>query len=181
MTYASSRMLSRYSILWDRSGARLVETLLFPLPEPKTDAHNLDGSVQIYTRNVRMAQATCTAFQIQCFFILQPLLVTKNPLTLLEQDVLERLEGHPRFGAAGSRFVLGFYERVAQEFSGDDRFIDASFILDRREQSDFYDLGHTSVQTSEVIGERTAQLILDRLQSAAGLTSRESEGPAETK
>lgn len=162
-TYALSRTFSKYSRLWDRTAARLVESLLFPLPEPNTEAANLEGAVRVYTRNVRMIEATCKAFQVRCFFVLQPLLVTKKPLTQLEQEVLNGLEGHPRFGSEGTQFVLEFYERMIQEFADNEHFIDASHILDGRTQSDFYDLGHTSAQTPPIIAEKVADMIMARL------------------
>lgn len=110
-----------------------------------------------------MIQATCKVFKIRCFFVLQPLIVTKKPLTQLEQEVLNELEGHPRFGSEGTQFVLEFYERVIQEFADNEHFIDASHILDGRTQSDFYDLGHTGAQTPPIMAEKIAYMILARL------------------
>jgi hypothetical protein len=161
--YASSRILSKYSRLWERTGARLVEFSLFPSGEPDTGAANLEGAVRVYTRNVRMIQATCEAYGIQCFFVLQPLIVTKQPLSELEQDVLGELERHPRFGADGTRFIRDFYERVQQALSDNQGFVDASRILDGRTESDFYDLGHTGALTAPIIGELAAAMLLSRL------------------
>lgn len=166
--YAMSRALSKYSRFWDRTAARLVEYLLFPLPEPSTEAANLDDTVRIYSSNVRMTQATCQVFEIRCFFILQPLILTKKPLSQLEQDVLSEIEGHPRFGPEGTRFMREFYERVTQEFAHDPYFIDASHILDGRAQSDFYDPGHVGAQVPPVIGEEIAEMILVKLNSTIG-------------
>jgi hypothetical protein len=160
--YAISRGLTRYSRFWERTGARFVEHWLFTLPEPDTAAANLEATVYIYTSNVRMIQATCQLFEIRCYFVLQPLLLTKTPLSQVEQEVLDGLEAHPRFGPEGSQFMRDFYTLVAQELSGNDYFIDASHILDNRPASDFYDPGHVAAQTPPIIGEKIAQLILDR-------------------
>jgi hypothetical protein len=164
-TYALSRYLSQYSALWERTAARLVEVILFPLPEPSTDDGNLEGAIRVYTSNLRMIQAICVVYQIQCFFVLQPLVVTKEPLSEMEQEILDSMEAHPRFGSAGSDFIRLFYDRVITEFSIQDNFIDASRILDGREESDFYDLGHTSVLSAPIIGERVIGLILERLKN----------------
>jgi hypothetical protein len=165
--YALSRLLSKYSRFWERTAARLVEYWLFQLPEPSTDAANLNQTVQIYTNNVGMIQATCQLFEIHCYFVLQPLLVTKTPLSQVEQEVLDGLEAHPRFGPEGTRFMRDFYEQVIQELDGNEHFIDASRILDNRIEADFYDPGHVAAQTPPVIGEKVAQLILARHNAAA--------------
>jgi hypothetical protein len=165
-TYALSSWLSNFSALWKRTGARLVQVRLFPLPEPRPNASNLAGAVRVYVRNARMIQASCQVFQVHCFFLLQPLLVTKEPLSELEQKVLESLENHPRVGPAGIRFVREFYERVSSEMLLETHFIDASGILNGRTQSDFYDFGHTSAQTSPVIGEKLAHMIMARIKTA---------------
>jgi hypothetical protein len=162
-TYASSRLLSKYSEIWVRTGARLVDYLLFPLAEPNTDETNLEKTVLVYLSNVKMIKATCDVYHVQCFFVLQPLIVTKQPLSPLEQDVLNGLENHPRFGPEGTHFIREFYDKVIDEFMDNPYFIDASNILDGRIQPDFYDLGHTSALTSPIIGEKIANLILSRL------------------
>jgi hypothetical protein len=164
--YMSSKILAKYSKLWEQTGARLVEYMLFPLPEIKPDTENLDNSIRVYSSNVRMIQATCEVFNIQCFFILQPLIVTKNPLTELEQLVLNEHEAHPRFGPEGTLFVRAFYRGVIDEFALDEHFIDASHLMDGRTLSDFYDLGHTSALTSPFIGEKLADLLLARLDTS---------------
>lgn len=161
--YALSRALSHYFKFWDRTAGRLVEHLLFRLPEPSVEAANLADAVHIYTSNVKMIQATCQAFEIDCFFVLQPLIVTKKPLSHMEQDVLNKLALHPRVGSEGVHFVREFYERVVQDLDGNEHFVDASHILDGRTQPDFYDFGHVGAQSPPVIGEKIAHLILSRL------------------
>jgi hypothetical protein len=164
-TYAISQALSQYSKLWERTAARLVMYLLFPLPEPNANIANLAGAVHIYTSNVRMIQATCQAFEIHCFFVLQPLIVTKKPLSQEEQAVLNELEAHPSFGPEGTRFIRGFYDMAIQDLASEEHFVDASHILDGRTESDFYDPGHVGAQSPPVIGEKIAHLILARLRA----------------
>jgi hypothetical protein len=171
--YAISRTVTRYSRLWERTGARLVDYLLFPFPEPSTEAANLDGAVRVYISNVKMIQATCQVFEIYCFFILQPLIVTKKPLSQVELEVLNGLEAHPRFGPEGTRFIRDFYRRVIEEFADNDSFIDASHILDGRAEADFYDLGHVGALRPPVIAEKTGRLLLDRLLSSSGFSTLE--------
>lgn len=162
--YAISGALSKYSRFWERTAARLVEYLLFPLPEPDAGAANLDHAVRIYIGNVRMIAATCEAFDVRCFFVLQPLIVTKTPLSREEREVLRAMEAHRRFGPDGIRFVRQFYERVIHDLAGNEHFVDASRVLDGRTEPDFYDTGHVSAHSPPVIGERTARLILSRLE-----------------
>ena len=162
--YALSRALTKYSRLWERTAARLIEYWLFPLPEPNIDSTKLNETVRIYTSNVSMIQATCEAFAIQCFFVLQPLIMTKEPLSQVEQTVFDNLEAHPRFGSEGILFMCEFYDRVSRELVDNEHFVDASDILDGREQADFYDPGHVAAQSPPIIGEKTAHLMLSRLQ-----------------
>lgn len=161
--YSTSNILTKYSRLWERTGARLVDYLLFPLPEPNPDFNNLRDTIRVYTSNVRMIQAICEAYNVDCFFILQPLIVTKGPLSELEQNVLNQLEAHPRFGVEGSQFMRAFYDFVIDELDENEDFIDASNIMDGRDQPDFYDVGHTSALTSPIIGEKLADLMLERI------------------
>lgn len=165
--YALSRALSRYSSLWEQKVDWRVQKRLFPLPQPRADAADLTEAVRIYTSNVRMIQATCQVFDIDCFFVLQPMLVTKDPLSQIEQEILDRIEAHPRMGSEGIHFVREFYARVIDELAGDQHFIDASHILDGRSQPDFYDIGHVGAQSPPIIGEKTAELILTRLGATA--------------
>ena len=165
LTYALSSWISNFSALWDRTGARLVESLLFPLPKPRPDAANLLGAVRVYASNVRMIQASCAVFQVRCFFLLQPLLMTKEPLTELEQEVLRNIDSHPRVGPEGIRFVRDFYDGVRSKMAGEAHFVDASRILNGRPEPNFYDFGHTSAQTSPIIGEKIAHMVLARVKT----------------
>jgi hypothetical protein len=154
-------MASKLSKFWERTGARLVEFILFPPTTPQSHNDNLETAIRVYVCNMKMIEAICKAFDIECFFILQPLIVTKTPLAPLEQKVLENL----KIGPEGIRFVREFYDEVRIRMTGNDHFIDASHVLNGRKQSDFYDLGHTSAVTSPVIGERIAHMVLIRVET----------------
>lgn len=164
-TYTFSKWLSSFSRFWEQTGARAIQHVLFTLPAPPKNGHNLEATVRIYISNVKMIRSICETFQIRCFFVLQPLLVTKKPLTELEQSVLSSMEEHPRWGRQGTQFVRQFYDRVTKDLSASAHFVDGSHILDGRAQSDYYDLGHTGAQTPPIIGEKIAHEILARLQA----------------
>jgi hypothetical protein len=163
--YAISNWISSLSKFWERTGARFVEFKLFPPAISQGQDDNLRAAIRIYINNVKMIKAICGAFNIKCYFVLQPLILTKSPLTLLEQEVLSRLEEHPNFGPEGTRFIRKFYEGVRNIMVEDSLFIDASYILNARTQPDFYDLGHTGAQISPIIGEKIAQIILNRIKN----------------
>jgi hypothetical protein len=163
LAYSSSQVLSRHSRLWRRTGARVADATLFPFPEPDPSLENLAATVRNYTSNVRMIRATCEEFGVRCFFILQPLIVTKSPLAPLEQEALDWLKAHPRFGRDGTTFIRAFYAEAAQLLADEPGFIDASRVLDERIEADFYDVGHVGALTPPVIGEKTAALMLARL------------------
>jgi hypothetical protein len=160
-SYASSNMVSKLSGFWEHTGARLVEVTLFPPLAPQGQHDNLEAAVRVYVSNVKMIETICEAFDIDCFFILQPLIVTKSPPTPLEQEVLDNL----KIGPEGIVFAQDFYDEVRRKLVDNGRFIDASYILNGRTKSDFYDLGHTGAETSPVIGERTGSMILARVKT----------------
>jgi hypothetical protein len=161
---ATSNAVESVSMLWARTGAPLIQHTFFPLGHPDWDPGNLEATVRVYTSNVRMIEATCRSFRIHCFFLLQPMLLTKAELTPEEQEALDWLEGHPRFGSDGTHFVREFYRRSAAALADVAGFVDASGILDDRGGvADFYDVGHVGALSPPVIGERTAVLILQRL------------------
>ena len=161
--YTISDWLSRHSRFWRKTGARFVQYGLFPPAISQGNDHNLEAAIRIYTSNVKMVKAICELFQIKCFFILQPLIVTKTPLTSLEQEVIHHMEQHPNFGPEGTLFIQKFYEGVRNLLGQDSQFIDASHILNNRTKSDFYDLGHTGVKTPPFIGKRIAEKVLNRI------------------
>jgi hypothetical protein len=161
---ATSNALERVSMLWARTGAHVIQRTFFPLGHPDPEPENLEATVRVYTSNVRMIDATCRTFEIGCFFLLQPMLPTKAELAPEEQEALDWLEGHPRFGSEGTHFVREFYRRSASALADVKGFIDASGILnDRGGVADFYDVGHVGALSPPFIGERTAALILQQL------------------
>ncbi len=165
--YATSEILARWSVLWSRTAKRIVDHVLFPMGEPNRGAQNLSDAIRIYVSNVKMLRGACDALEIRCFFVLQPLLVTKRPLSPPEQEVLESLIAHPRFGMDGVTFVRTFYAHVAEQLAYEEGFIDASGVLDGRVHADFYDIGHVGALSPPIIGERVGSMILDRLSVAS--------------
>jgi hypothetical protein len=178
-TYSFSRMISRHSRFWERTGHRFIEYALFPPVAFQRDDENLDATVRVYTSNMKMIVAICDAFDIACFFVLQPLIATKSPLTDLEKQVLEKL----KIGPEGVRYVRKFYEKVRKKMADNEHFIDASNLLNGRVRSDFYDIGHTSAETSPVIGQKISNMILARVgtknRQAFSPLARESSGGTE--
>lgn len=163
-TYALSQKASQLSKLWETTGGRFVQYTLFPPAKTQGSNDNLEAGVRVYLSNVKMIEASCEAYDINCFFILQPLIVTKTPLTPLEQEVLANL----KIGAGGIDFVRRFYKNARRSMEGNDLFIDASHIMNGRTESDFYDLGHTAATTPPFIGKRIASMVLDRLGTKGG-------------
>ncbi|MHC4103404.1 MAG: SGNH/GDSL hydrolase family protein [Planctomycetota bacterium] len=175
-TYSFSRMISRHSRFWERTGHRFIEYALFPPVAFQRDDENLDAAVRVYTSNMKMIVAICDAFDIVCFFVLQPLIATKSPLTDLEKQVLENL----KIGPEGVRYVRKFYDRVRKKMADNEHFIDGSNLLNGRVRSDYYDIGHTSAETSPVIGQKIAHMILARVRTkdpqAFSPSAQESSG-----
>jgi hypothetical protein len=110
-----------------------------------------------------MIEATCTAFGIRCFFILQPLLLTKTPLDSTEQEAFDALLRHPRLGPEGVQFVRDFYAAARELLRDNAGFIDASRLLEGDPRGHFYDIGHLGALSPPLVGERIADLVLARL------------------
>jgi hypothetical protein len=160
--YATSAILSRWSRLWELTGRRLVDRAFSPRTW-QPGAADLDASLAVYEYNVRMIDATCAAFGIRCFFILQPLLITKTPLEPTEQEAFDALLRHPRLGPEGVQFVRDFYTGAAERLRENAGFIDASRILEGDPRGHFYDIGHLGALSPPLVGERIADLVLARL------------------
>ena len=122
---------------------------------------NLDQVVNIYLANVRMARAVAREFGIAPYFVLQPLLMTKQPLSAREQAIYDA------GGRALKGFVLGFYDRVRAGLAGEADFLDLSGVLDGRDATDFYDECHTGPYTGEVVGRALAERLAGPLAAQA--------------
>jgi len=154
--YALSAWLAEHSVAWTSLVHNRLQARLFNWHVADASEANLAQTIAIYLNNVRMIQGVCRAYRISCFFVLQPLVVTKHPLAGEEGEALRELPP-PQV-----RFVRAFYQRVAAALGQEPDFIDASHILDGRAQSDFYDLGHTGALTSPIIGRALGEALLTR-------------------
>jgi hypothetical protein len=160
LAYGSSQLLADYSRLWRLYGAPIVASqLLFPSPPRNASSANLEKAVDIYLQNIQMERAVCASIEATCLFVLQPLLVSKQGLSRLEQDALATLESDR------VNFVRAFYQNVRDRTVDQEDFIDASHILDYSDRNDFYDLGHTSALSSSYIGEWIADAIIAHLKT----------------
>ena len=154
LLYSVSQLLSRWSVFWnDYLGSRINQSLYFSGSTPK-DGENLKKTVSAYVANVRMIGAICQEFQIRCFFMLQPLVVTKTNLSAVEQKAMNELSSDY------ITFIKAFYQLSSLELRDERTFTDLSHILNGRTESDFYDLGHTSPFAGRIIGQEIARRML---------------------
>ena len=153
MIYAGSETLSQYSAFWRTFIRPRVEKKLYGSQEFPERKH-VRRTVDAYATNVRMTVGLCRHLNIRCHFFLQPLVVTKSPLTPLEQATIDSLEKDL------IDFVREFYASAAETLKGENGFHDVSHILDREEGPHFFDLGHTSPFSGVPIGRALARYIL---------------------
>ncbi len=106
-----------------------------------------ERAAAIYLTNRKQIEAVCNSFNIQCLFVLQPLLVTKSPLHPFEEKVLSRQ--NPRL----VQFTKDFYSIVLAKSQNKKNFVDLSQILNNETTPHFYDFGHTGPLTGKIIGE----------------------------
>lgn len=134
---------------------------------------NLDEVVQIYLDNVRMARAIAREFRIRPLFVLQPLLMTKQPRTEEEEKIFAA------GGQALKSFVLEFYRQVRTALGPEADFLDLSGVLDGRDQTDFYDECHVRCGTGSVIGAAIGRHLAENLRDPGGLDRPLAEPRAE--
>ncbi len=161
--YSISSILAQYSRLWRMAHYKL-EAWLFPPPPSDISDANLARTVSIYAANVGMEDAICASLQIKCFFALQPLVVTKQPLGPIDQASLTSV------GDGLATFTRRFYAKARERLADRPGFIDASNVLDNDGQDDFWDLGHTGPVTQSIIGRALAEIIVDK--AGLGVASR---------
>ena len=153
--YNLSKLLARYLSLWQI----FHRTLEHRMARVKCDSsnENLDRAVSIYLNNVSMTEAICSSFGIKCFFVLQPLVLTKQPLGPIDQASLASVD------QSLAAFVRGFYSRIRGKLADRPSFIDASQVLDNDQQDDFWDIGHTGPFTQSIIGQAIADRMIQRM------------------
>ena len=154
LLYSFSQLLSRWSVFWsDYIGSRINQSL-YLAGSLRDDGKNLKETVSAYVANVRMTGAICQEFQIRCFFMLQPLVVTKANLSPVEQKAMNELSSDY------INFIREFYRLSSLELRHERTFTDLSDILNGRAESDFYDVGHTSPFTGKIIGQEIGKRIM---------------------
>lgn len=156
--YIVSEMLSEYSRFWSRF-IRPKIAKLYQIISTKRGLDDLDQAVSIYLDNVRIDDAVCQAFGIQCLFVLQPMITSKAPLIASEKEFHDTIA---KTEPGQLEYLRGFYAAVRKRLDGDRRFIDLSQVLNGRAVPDFYDFGHTGPYTSPIIGAKLAEMILAR-------------------
>jgi hypothetical protein len=153
IVYSASEMLARYSVLWRDYGRPGLEARLHGIDPPDASEANLSAAVETYTTNVRLTRAVCEAFGLRCLFVLQPLIITRSPLTPIETATLQAL------GAESVAFGRAFYERAVRALGGQPGFHDFSHVVDGIPEPVFFDYGHTSPAAGIVIGQALADRI----------------------
>jgi hypothetical protein len=111
----------------------------------------------IYANNVKSSAGICGVYMVRCIFVLQPLVVTKDPLAAKESEVFAEI------GKNQIEFIQAFYQGARAKLASNPDFFDASHILDGDGVEDFYDFGHTGPFTSPKIGTKIAEFALTRL------------------
>jgi hypothetical protein len=152
--YMSSEFLSRYSAFWRNYIAHRITTTLYERQD-YPGRGNLDQTVSVYVRNVRMTEGICKNFHIRCLFILQPLVATRSNPTTLEQSVI-------RSSIDGEyiKFTRQFYHEATRQLSSLEGFIDMSRIFDHDKEPHFFDMGHVEPFSGIILGKKIADSIM---------------------
>ena len=118
---------------------------------------NLQKAVETYVVNTRLIRASSREFEIDCLFVLQPLIVKKSQPTDFEQAFIDGIA--PEL----VRFARHFYSEVAKGMSSEKDFVGLSQVLDEEEESHFFDLGHTGPLVGLKIGAAVGEAVLKRI------------------
>lgn len=153
MIYTGSEVISRYSAFWRKFVGPRIEMRFYGSQE-YPDHKNVSRTVAAYATNVRMTGGLCSHLHIRCLFFLQPLVVTKSPLTSIEQAALDSLDKEY------VEFIQDFYKQAAEVLQREEGFHDVSHVLDGVEGSHFFDLGHVSPFSGIPLGRELARRIL---------------------
>ncbi len=148
--YAISEWLAGRSVFWANYMRARVETRLYSHHAPDESLENLTRAVALYASNVRMAKGICREFGVRCHFFLQPLILTKTPLSAVETRVFQHLD------QTAVRFGQAFYAKAAAALRQEPTWHDLSSALNNRPEPDFFDYGHTSPFSGTIIGKAIA-------------------------
>jgi hypothetical protein len=153
--YSFSEWMANHSVFWRNYMRERIDVKLHAGRAPDHSPENLERAVRAYTTNVRMTKGICQSFGIRCLFVLQPLILTKIPLTAVESRVINTLE-HPKV-----RFGRDFYQQAAATLRHEPAFHDLSHVLDGIQDSHFFDYGHTSPFAGIIIGKAIAAYVIE--------------------
>ncbi len=157
LLYAASLSLANGSVFWSAFVHPRLERALFKPTDPRYNEETLRRSVDIYLRNLNMVEGVCARINAECFFVLQPLIITKESLGEVEKKVVSGIRLQKR------DFMREFYRRVKMAKQGDRQFIDATGVFNETESDVFYDFVHTSPFAGRVTGAFIANALVERL------------------
>jgi hypothetical protein len=122
------------------------------------DYANLKKGVSIYETNTRIIRSICENYAIKPFFILQPMIYTKQHLTDFEKNIMNNC-----LDTASINEMKLFYSLTIKTMKKYSDFYDYTNILDNSKSNDFYDLGHIGPFTGIKIGKAIADTLIHNL------------------
>jgi hypothetical protein len=165
--YATSQFLARYLKAWEKYAHSAISNWFIGRNQASRGKGSTDAAVRSYVANTQIVAAVGKALGIKVEFVLQPMLLSKVPLSPFETEFMSRV------GPAEADAFQRFYGGVRLAMAGAS-FHDLSSVLNGRQESDFYDYGHIGPHTGSIIGEAIGRSVL----TAAGERKRQlqSEG-----
>lgn len=161
--YILSETLAGYSTAWREFVKPRLGNIVYGDAVFDGSDRNLAATLSAYAANMRQTRATCREYHIDCLFVLQPVLASKQGRTAFEQEAAGRLD-------ARAVDFMGRFMTAARQWPAAPDFVDLSGVLDHDGLDDFVDYGHVGPATSVRIGETLAGILGPRV--AARLNAR---------
>ena len=155
--YLLSETLARYSTAWRVFVKPRLGNVVYGDAVFDGSDRNLAASVGIYLANIRQARGICREYDIDCLFVLQPVLASKQGRSDFEQEAARRLD------ARAVDFMGRFTTAAGTQLSSSPDFVDLSAFLDNDGTDDFVDYGHVGPATSVRIGEKLGDILKARV------------------
>lgn len=152
-----SEALAQYSTAWREFVKPRLGNLVYGKAVFDGSDRNLAASVSTYAANVRQARSVCREYNIDCVFVLQPVLASKQGLTEFEREAAGRLDSR------AVEFMRRFTAAARAQMSNASDFVDLSGFLDHDGVDDFVDYGHIGPATSVRIGRKLGELLKPRV------------------